>query len=186
MPPRTLAMAELLLSGCTTTTDHHYVFPPGLGVRDRHRDCRGATAGHAHRGDARFDEPIAARRWAAAGQRGAGRGHHPCRQRAPDRAPPRPVARRDGADRAGALLAVQRDDVADARHRGAGGADRRAAAHAPGGDRGREPLLPGRRSAAGRSIIWRSAAGCTTRSGWRTAFISTTKRLAAWPAPGSP
>jgi 8-oxoguanine deaminase len=26
----TLAMAELMLSGCTMTTDHHYVFPPGL------------------------------------------------------------------------------------------------------------------------------------------------------------
>src|SRR6187402_1417938 len=26
----TVAMAELLLSGCSTTTDHHYVFPAGL------------------------------------------------------------------------------------------------------------------------------------------------------------
>ena len=33
----TVAMSELLLSGCTTTTDHHYVFPAGL------EDCLAAT-----------------------------------------------------------------------------------------------------------------------------------------------
>ena len=27
--PSTVAMAELMLSGCTITTDHHYVFPEG-------------------------------------------------------------------------------------------------------------------------------------------------------------
>ncbi|MDB5405161.1 MAG: 8-oxoguanine deaminase [Rhodospirillales bacterium] len=37
----TVAMAELLLSGCTTTTDHHYVFPPGL---DRAIDIEVAAA----------------------------------------------------------------------------------------------------------------------------------------------
>lgn len=37
----TLALAELLLSGCTATTDHHYVFPPGL---EHAIDIEAATA----------------------------------------------------------------------------------------------------------------------------------------------
>jgi 8-oxoguanine deaminase len=38
----TVALAELLLSGCTTTTDHHYVFPEGL---DDAIDIEAAAAG---------------------------------------------------------------------------------------------------------------------------------------------
>jgi 8-oxoguanine deaminase len=37
----TTAVAGLLLSGCTTTTDHHYVFPPGL---ENAIDCEVAVA----------------------------------------------------------------------------------------------------------------------------------------------
>ena len=37
----TVAMAELLLSGCTTTADHHYVFPRGLEAA---LDCEVAVA----------------------------------------------------------------------------------------------------------------------------------------------
>jgi 8-oxoguanine deaminase len=38
---QTTALAELLLSGCTTTTDHHYLFPPGL---EQAIDCELAAA----------------------------------------------------------------------------------------------------------------------------------------------
>ena len=53
----TVAMSELMLSGCTTTTDHHYVFPAGLEDVRRYRSCRGATARPARAADARLDEP---------------------------------------------------------------------------------------------------------------------------------
>src|SRR5580658_2895707 len=83
----TLAIAELILSGCTTTTDHHYVFPAGAE-------------------DGIDIEVAAARRLAAAGQRRAGRGHHPRRLRACGGALSRVRRRRDGADCARAVFAV--------------------------------------------------------------------------------
>ena len=138
----TVAMSELLLSGCTTTTDHHYVFPAGL---EESVDIEVAVAkrlGVRVLLDARLDEPVAARRRPAARQRRAGRGHHPRRQRARGRkASP---ARRgcDGADRAGAMLAVLGDDVADARHRRSRRQARRPPAHPSRRDRGREQILP--------------------------------------------
>ena len=83
----TVAMAELLLSGCTTTTDHHYVFPDGLeDAIDIEVDVA-KRLGMRVRPDPRLDEPVGARRRAAAGQRRAGRGYHPGRQRAADRRP---------------------------------------------------------------------------------------------------
>ena len=77
----TVAMSELMLSGCTTTTDHHYVFPAGLEEAIDIEVARRQAARPARAADARLDEPLAARRRLAAGQRGAGRGHHPRRQR---------------------------------------------------------------------------------------------------------
>ena len=73
----TVAMAELLLSGCTTTTDHHYVFPARARRRGGYRGGGGAPARHPCRAHARFDEPLRTRRRPAAGFRGAGRGHDP-------------------------------------------------------------------------------------------------------------
>ncbi len=109
----TVAMAELLLSGCTTTADHHYVFPAGLEDSIDIEVAAAKRLGIARSADARLDEPFAARRRAAAGQRCAGRRHDPCRQRTRGGAVSRSRRRRDGADRARALLTVFGDDLAD-------------------------------------------------------------------------
>ena len=89
----TVAMSELMLSGCTTTTDHHYVFPAGLEDAVDIEVAVGQAPRHPRAADARLDEPVAARRRPAAGQRGAGRGHDPRRQQAAGR-PLSPARRR--------------------------------------------------------------------------------------------
>ena len=137
----TLAMAELMLSGCTTTTDHHYVFPAGL------EDAIDIEVAAAQRLGLRV---LLTRGSMNLSQRDGGLPPEAwCRTRT--RSSPTPSAwwraitrrrRRDGADRAGALLAVFGHDLADARHRGAGAAARCAPAHPPCRNRGREPLLP--------------------------------------------
>ena len=55
----TVAMSELLLSGCTTTTDHHYVFPAGLEDAVDIEVAAAQAARHPRAADARLDGSVA-------------------------------------------------------------------------------------------------------------------------------
>ncbi len=113
-----IALVELLMSGCTTAADHHYLYPAGL---ESAVDIEVAAAREiglrmtVTRGSMNLSEkdgglPPDARR--------AGRGHDPARQRARAVAVPRPQARGRDPDRPRALLALHRHGAADARDGG--------------------------------------------------------------------
>ena len=175
-----VGLGELLLTGCTTTTDHLYLFPQG---QERLIDAE--IAGRARAGDplppdARLDEPRQEPGRPAARRRGA----RTRRRSSPTRArlireyhDPRPRAMT--AHRARAVLAVLGDRGPDAPHGRARARARRAAAHAPRRDEGRGGLLPARSTAAGRSSSCAGSAGWAATCGSPTACTSRREEIAA-------
>ena len=149
------------------------------------RDRGGARAGHPLLPVPRLDGPRQVVRRAAARRGRRGPRRDPRRLLGGDRPLARSLAGRDGADRAGAVLAVQRHARADARDGGAGPRARRAAAHAHGRDRSRRRRTAWSCSACGRSSTSRSSAGSATTSGSRTACTSTTHEVARFGETGT-
>ena len=174
----TVALAELLLSGCTTTTDHHYVFPAGLEDAIAIEAASRRAPGHARRADPRLDGSVAS---AMAGCRRIAW----CRiadtiladsARLIDRAA-RPGAARHAADRAGTVLALLRHHGADAAIPPPWpNSAIRAAAYAFGRNRRTRRNSANPASAARRWITWRIAAGCGRARGWPMASISARRR----------
>ena len=138
----TAALGWLARTGCTTSMDHHYVFPRAGG------DVLGATVEAARAVGLRFHP--------TRGSMDLGSATAGCRlttwwrtstpswpRRGRRSTAPRPRPRLDAADRGGPVLAVLGHRRAAAAGRRAGPATGRAAAHPPGGDRRRGRVLPG-------------------------------------------
>ena len=101
-----LALTELMLSGCTTAADHHYLFPAGLenAVDIEVEEARALGIRMTVTRGSMKSRPEGRR--PAARRRRAGRGDDPGRQRARAEAVPRSQARRANPHRARALFAV--------------------------------------------------------------------------------
>ena len=182
-----LAMVELLLSGCTSSVDHHYVFPDGLedAIDIQVEEARGfgmravLTRGSMNLSEEDGGLPPAGVVQSAdqilADSRRVVETHH------------RGGAGRHGPDRARPLLALFGDRGADARHGELAASWASGCTHTWPKPRTRTGSAK-RPSAAGRWTIWSGSAGSATGSGWPTASTSPRTRSSPWarPAPASP
>ena len=180
------AMAELMLSGCTTAMDHLYLYPNGCRLDDeveaareigmRFHASRGAMSVGVSKGGLPPDSLVE--------DEGAILEGHAARHRCLSRR----RALFDAAHRGGAVLAVHGEPGPDARGRPARAQPRRRHAHPSRRERqGRRLHAREIRHDAGRNMP-RTSAGSAATSGMPTASSSTTtaSSCSAAPAPASP